>query len=388
MVNKRIDNNQKPSYKMRNVSIILLLCAAAVTGACKKNTVVVEEITVSPTAATFAAEGETKTFTVTTTGFAGTVTVTQTDGTSSWLTASLGGSTLTVAAAATDATVTTARTATITLTAGTATATVSVTQEKYVSPAPDGSAATLAAPGVIGYIKGTNTLTLKGSKEYAVNPDIKKYADDNFGGLSDQTVYAAYFKFGSLVAVSSDPTDSSSPCLEPEDIVAAPVEWQGSLGAARDYIGTDWNKIPLSAALAAGGIIVIDPSAGLGDPCAYYTRYFGEGWKLPTGTPYNGAPDYSKSNLTWKGADGVGAGLPAGELSGRDGESGVFYPAAGYRNHSNGAVGSQGSGGRYWSSVAIDGTTGSYLYFIDTYINASNASDYTNGFNVRCVSGN
>jgi hypothetical protein len=374
-------------------------------------------IDVDPATATFAAAGGTKSdFVVTTTDFTGTPTVVAIDNatseTAAWITsASVSGTTLTVTTAANSAT--TPRTATLTLTVtnagGTDTATVTITQEKYVVPAPDGGTPTLAPPGVIGYIAGTNTLTLKGSKEYADATsvdsdsdgigDIEEYAIDNFGGLENETVYVAYFKFGSLVAISSDPTDNTGTLLEPEDVVAAPDEWKGSLEQARDFIGTTWTNIPVYTSTDYGTTSkrnVSDPSyhntenfaAAKGDPCMYY--FGSDGWKLPTGKPYNGAPDYyrnseSDTNLPWRAVGALGAGLPAGRLSTRAGEAGMFYPAAGYRSYSNGSVNYQGTRGYYWSSTAIDSSYGDRLYFNSSTVLPSNYSYYAFGVSVRCV---
>jgi hypothetical protein len=243
----------------------------------------------------------------------------------------------------------------------------------------------LAAPGTIGYIAGTNELTLKGSNEFKDNAAIKKYADDNFGGLSDKTVYAAYFKFGSLVAVSSDPTDSSSPYLESDDIIAAPDEWKGSLAGARNYIGTDWSKVPFyndngtdfSNSYAASDSGYQSPSTAKGDPCQYY---FGTGWLLPSGNPYN---NYQSSDIASWSAVGTNNLPAAGRFSNLAGETGVFYSAAGGRHHSYGAV--QMSDGNYWSSTAGDSAGGYRLTFGSSDVDQSSLSYYDNGFSVRCV---
>jgi hypothetical protein len=302
---------------------------------------------------------------------------------------------------------TTARTGTITVSAGSATpVTITVTQAAP-APAPIGSAETLAPPGVIGYIKGTNTLTLRGSKEY-INAtvdtdgngknDIVDYAETiDPRGLENETVYIAYFKFGSLVAISSDPTDNNSPYLEPEDIVAAPDEWKGSLQGARDFIGTTWANIPAYNSTdyaIAWEKNASDPSyhnstnfaLGKGDPCMYY---FGSGgWRLPTGNPYNTSSPatYSTSNLVWKAANALGTGLPAGRLSTRAGESGWFYPVAGYRLNSNGDVYAQGSSVSLWSSTTNNGAYGYSMNLSRTSVNTSSYGNVSiTGFSIRCV---
>jgi hypothetical protein len=341
-------------------------------------------ISVSPTSASFAAAGDTKTFTVNTTNFSSAPTVSLSDGASSWLTYTLNGSTLSLTAAANTAT--TSRTATVTLTAVTATATVTVTQAAGVIPALDG--VTIAPPGVIGYIKGTNTLTLKGSKEYknakSVDSnndgigDIEQYAIDNFGGLSDSTVYVASFPCNSLVALTT--TNSIRP-LGPSNIVAAPEEWKGSLQDARDYIGSDYSKIPYNDSKGTVNEFKNDLANGLGDPCAYYTNYFGLGWELPTALPYNG---YVASDLTWEEVDALGTGIPAGMLSAKDGETGVFYPAAGIVAYTPDYVyiSGLGSSGDYMANS----TSNFLLYFNrNGALSLGSNTSHNSGFPVRCV---
>jgi hypothetical protein len=353
-------------------------------------------ITVDPTTATFAAAGETKTFTVETIHFVGNIDVSQTAGTSSWLTYTLNGSTLSLTAAANTAS--TERMATITLTAGTATTKLIVSQNG-IPAAPDGSSATLAPPGVIGYIKGTNTLTLRGSKEYANNPDIKQFALDNFGGLENKTVYAAYFPFGSLVGISSDPTDATADAsgnyFQSDDIVAAPDEWKGSLQGARDYIGTDWDNIPTYTAdwsfMNVSDPDYQSPSTAKGDPCMYYfgTKY-GGGWMLPTyrheANHVLAYDDYDPSNLIWKETNALGTDIPAGALSTKMGETGMFYPAAGMR-YSQGRIDHQGVFGDYRTSSAgrDGGLEAQKLHFEDGRVYTGDVYEYSIGHTVRCV---
>ncbi len=309
----------------------------------------------------------------------------------------------------------TERTAYIRITGGRMSFVVTVNQEKYELPI------RFAAPGVIGYIKGTNTLTLKGSKEYASNPDIAQYATDNFDGLSDQTVYVAYFQFGSLIAISSDPTDTSYPSLDRDDILAAPDEWKGSLEGARTAIGTTWSNIPVYTSTdwsTASKRNVSDPSyhvplTGKGDPCLYY---FGEkhggGWRLPVGgsnnatyepaitnggwnagtfgkTNWESSTNHSGAHSTWFAINNAGSDIPPGIRAG-DGTPGypadwtMFLPATGRRSR-GGIVGAQAQTGYYWSSTAHSAINGYNLTFDYTYVYPSVSNTYTWGFSVRCV---
>jgi hypothetical protein len=271
------------------------------------------------------------------------------------------------------------RTLYIHITAGRMILKAKVTQKAPLSPL----SGVLAPPGVIGYIRGTNTLTLKGSMEYSANSAIAQYATDNFGGLSDKTVYMAYFKFGSLIALSSDSTDTDG-TLESDDIITGPSEWN-------DYAtlkaNPTWAGIPVyqAADYTAGKTDVsaatyhnaANIALGKGDPCMYY--FGNNGWKLPKGNPYNG---YSETSLgAWQAASG---GIPAGRFSVVTGEEGLFYPAAGYRT-TTGSVFIQGTPGDYWSSTAYDDRFGYYLYFFSESVYPSSYTTYDFGYNIRCI---
>jgi hypothetical protein len=319
------------------------------------------------------------------------VTVTQTTGSDSWLTVTLDATGKTLTLKATANTLTSERTATVTLTGGGLSATVTVVQ---------GNGAVIAPPGVIGYIAGTNTLTLKGSREYknatAVDSngdgigDIEQYAIDNFGGLSDQTVFIAYFKFGSLIALSCDPTDTVTPFLEADDIIAAPSTTDGYIGldalkanvTAQTTDAARWNLIPKNLTIPAGATsIPSDPANSFGDPCTYY---FGSGWRTPKGSPYNGTPNYTTTNLVYYDWGALGTGLPSGRLSTRDGETGMFYPFGGQRNYTTGQMLVQFTGGYYLPSTYAGGIY--YCFAIgSSSISTGSRSDMNWGFNVRCV---
>jgi hypothetical protein len=363
-------------------------------------------VTVSPTSATFVAAGETKTFTVTTTDVLGTPTVTAIDDTTgeaaAWISsATVSGTTLTVTTVANSST-TTPRTATLTIAAGSTTATVTITQERLTG-------GVLASPGVIGYIKGTNTLTLRGSKEYSANTDVANYAlTIDPEGLEDETVYVAIFQFGSLIAFSSDPSGIKNQYPESDDYIVGPMEYTGwdALKANHDWLDTpvfdseeDWNYQDVDGNYTKRDVSHPDYhnstnfALGKGDPCMYY--FGSDGWKLPTGDPYNGygytyyndfSPVYSVTNMTWKDEGALGTGLPAGVLSGEDGETGWFYPAAGYRN-SPGDMYSDRNG-NYWASTARNNVVqnvGNSLYFDSSEIWFDDYIGYIWGYAIRCV---
>ena len=63
----------------------------------------------------------------------------------------------------------------------------------------------------------------------------------------------------------------------------------------------------------------------------------------------------------------------------------VFFPAAGYRNRSNGSVNNVGSNGNYWSAVPNSVNNGYNLNFNSGNVNPLNNNNRANGFSVRPV---
>lgn len=72
---------------------------------------------------------------------------------------------------------------------------------------------------------------------------------------------------------------------------------------------------------------------------------------------------------------------------GKAGDGTVFFPAAGYRNRSDGSVYSYsvGSGGRYWSAVPNSVGSGYLLYFDSGYVYPLNGYNRASGFSLRPV---
>ena len=62
------------------------------------------------------------------------------------------------------------------------------------------------------------------------------------------------------------------------------------------------------------------------------------------------------------------------------------FPAAGYRNNSNGGLNNAGSNGNYWYGSPNSATNGYNLNFNSTNLNTSNNNNRAYGFSVRCVS--
>ncbi|MDR2912978.1 MAG: hypothetical protein LBV38_06820 [Alistipes sp.] len=273
----------------------------------------------------------------------------------------------------------------------------------YDPPLPKGVP---ASPGVIGYygdgpLKGQ--LTLQGSVDYK-GTDVER--DSKFGPLADVPVYVAYFKFGSLVATSSELGDAS---FTADDIVATPT------GYAKP---TSWATINDAADVTTNRIMsgedfhnvfgTTHENIGLGDACAYYfgNKTFGgkTGWRIPTGRPWHEFGDVnfgtiSKSytaNWNSNGAHWVDKSkspytdLPYNGAVASDGTSedwSMFLPAAGGRSNSAVAF-DQGIVADYWASTVGGGRpnySGNLLSLESSDLNVHAALGYDFAIAIRCV---
>jgi hypothetical protein len=104
------------------------------------------------------------------------------------------------------------------------------------------------------------------------------------------------------------------------------------------------------------------------DPCP-------KGWRVPSQysdtSPWFG---WSASNFKW---------TDKGRTYGDD-PNAQYYPAAGYRNYSNGRFSDVGSFGTYWSA-SVTGSYGYCLDFSSGYVDPSYDYYRAFGYSVRCV---
>ena len=264
--------------------------------------------------------------------------------------------------------------------------------------------------GVIGYYaedgpggRQKGALTLEGDNSLGYG-----------GGTSPVPVYAAYFKWGSLIAVNSEYRGE----FVPEDIIAAKgyegkTDPEEALAEIRSYVssGTNaqnrWDFIPygdLNGRTNTSGTPVWPETtptniiAGRGDPCIHY---FGNGWRTPTnqqnidfvgregqsnsGTQYpanSGLIYYESTTNGNSAANPLVGNFPKGGASG----SGVRLPGAGSRNWTGNGMPGLGSTGYYWSATPYSTVNGYELAFNDGYVNPSlTGNSYAYGFAVRCV---
>ena len=249
----------------------------------------------------------------------------------------------------------------------------------------------LAPPGVLGIGSSSGKLTLRGSKEYK-NTSVATGADGvstlDFGPIENETVYAAHFKWGSLIAISAQTLPAD--LFDVTDIAWAPAGYnltglQASIGAQTGQ--TAWDMVPYADGTAFPASFPLNTpeniAAGLGDPCQLADGG-NMNWKIPDGHPWNGysAANFSSSiifNASGINVHGRTAGSPTPAWS-------MFLPYVGNRNDHGDLNALVGRNGNYWSTAysSPDGTFN--LYFDDQNVILLNSGDRrTSGFAIRCV---
>ncbi len=275
--------------------------------------------------------------------------------------------------------------------------TVSIVQEAEQAPVvPLPTSGILAPPGVLGVGETTGQLTLRGSTEYAGTI----YAmNSDFGAPANETVYVAFFQYGSLIGTSSSTVNKT---FSKNEVVWAPENYD--IQALMSRMTTDgtpsWTIIPNGV---GGSFPSNNVAAGIGDPCKFADGANGSGpWKTPPGSPWNGVTYTNATlpivNLTLQGSSIPGRGTTDGKM---------FLPVTGFRNSSAGEraefdgqdlPGPYGTivpgslTGSYWSTANAGAQYLYYGYILQfenkrNTINLSkNSSGRWYGAAVRCVS--
>jgi hypothetical protein len=236
---------------------------------------------------------------------------------------------------------------------------------------------------VLGYTAGSRKLTLKGSREYAGTPLEE---NSQFGTVSNETVYVAYFKYGSLIALSSEANDGT---FDDKDIIWAPIGYKNAstaaaaLTQAKADIGT-WATVPYRA--SAGWPDAV--ASGYGDPCNY-AEGGGDEWHVPSKTEMSGFNGnttkwYNKSTTGYPYSDGMVLGKTTQDWS-------MFLSATGSRDSQSGEVASGLTGGfnfgYYWlNSLTTDGFNwGESLYFGSGSPVQTGSGRPSTGYAIRCM---
>jgi hypothetical protein len=226
---------------------------------------------------------------------------------------------------------------------------------------------------------------LRGSREYA-GSELETHSE--FGRVSNETVYVAYFKFGSVIAVSSEANGN----FKSSDIVWVPSGYNGindpanALTSARNMI-TSWQDSDFGTATNWDGNI----TDGKGDPCKY-AEAGGEGWHVPTKNDIQSG-GFTASATNWHTSYTLSTGikLPPGRLI-NDPEYNwsISMPATGYRNTQYGEMDNSLTGGinvgLYWLNTANGSSNGDALYFNNGSLSVDGTGQNRNrGLAIRCM---
>lgn len=200
----------------------------------------------------------------------------------------------------------------------------------------------------------------------------------NLDGPAREENYMVYYKWGSTIAIAGGDED------DPYDytrIAWVPVGYTTDLTTL-----TAWANIPYIGDSSNPDMTYLkdenidytkaNPANGIGDPCRLAVKDGSVGiWRMPVGVFYNGY-------------NSMGAWATVGGTAGRYNTAGnQFYPAAGVRNPSNGALWSVASEGFYWMGTRVNSNMGRHMRF-DTIdgneaLNGNQVRSY--GFAIRCV---
>ena len=193
-------------------------------------------------------------------------------------------------------------------------------------------------------------------------------------GAKDNTTATGYKKVSVATAGSTGPNTLYYAVKNPLSFIynaGAPYDWYTSTNSTSAQRNDLWGDGAAKSAY---------------DPCP-------EGWRIaPNGTWSDfGTNAYAAPFWYWiNGVQQTASGSPAFVQSGRNGRlyaAGsvkAWYPAPGYRERANGALGGVGNYGYSWAST-VSGTYGMYLWFSTAGLYPSSAGIRAYGFQVRCL---
>ncbi|MEG2760172.1 MAG: FISUMP domain-containing protein [Mucinivorans sp.] len=104
-----------------------------------------------------------------------------------------------------------------------------------------------------------------------------------------------------------------------------------------------------------------------------------DGWRLPTFDEFKQLHD--RTTHEWINRDGLNGMLFTDTDNGNE----IFFPAAGHRDYTDGALLAVGTQGVYWSSSIGNATYGLYLNFHAGYVYPQLDTNRMYGFPLRCV---
>lgn len=236
-----------------------------------------------------------------------------------------------------------------------------------------------APPGVLGVGAETGKLTLRGSKGFASNHSTNpgnyvanQYAIEKLGGLANETVYVALFRWGGLVAVNGYPKDGSTTWKGLDDVMWAPPGYDFSW-----ITGTPQSLSALPYAENTEIFPATNATTGLGDPCSFADKGNSpQAWRMPN-------VDYSTNRI--EGIDYILATTHynnTDQLYYYDDMYGGVTPVnmQRYMGNANASIANASS----WTKSSASLTQGVVLYNGSSYYTVS--VEYSKYFNiVRCV---
>ncbi len=256
-----------------------------------------------------------------------------------------------------------------------------------------------APPGVLGVNARTGELTLVGSVHYKgtdVATDKREAGKDDdateeFGPISSDTVFVAYFKWGSLIGLNGD----DSEFFNVGNLAWAPKSY--NVASLMKNIGNPetgeegriaWGRIPFAS---QNDFPMNQPSFGLGDPCAYANKGTATArYAMPVSGAANGWWDRGTfgtvHDAPWPLSNGATFVPQAGEIpaGARTADWSMFLAVAGQRNEDTGLFTTLG-GGMYWSSAPQDATKAFGMDFASDNVAPSVSYIQSKAIAIRCI---
>ena len=161
---------------------------------------------------------------------------------------------------------------------------------------------------------------------------------------------------------------------------ACNVDAFGTFAAKPEDAGMfyQWNRP--KAWPATGSVTGWNPSDPSGDTWEAANDPCPTGWRVPTTADFLALSNTDNVTYAWTTLNGV----DGGRFTDKTSDAWIFFPAAGYRNSSNGALYSAGSHAYYWSSTQSSSTNAYYLNSSSGSL--SQSGDFrAAGRSVRCV---
>ncbi|MFA7115881.1 MAG: fimbrillin family protein [Bacteroidales bacterium] len=192
------------------------------------------------------------------------------------------------------------------------------------------------------------------------------FMDRNLGATTvtpgEVTTYGLYYQWGRKDPFKTEGTVTTADASSLSNSILNPSTFYIEASGVR----YDWCTTPNDAFW--GGAFISSPTEKtIFDPCP-------AGWRVPA---WNGSvspwSEFTAMNFIWSDTNHGGTY-----------SDGAFYPAAGFRSNSSGALRDLGCRGNYWSG-SPNGSYGYNLFFLNGIVIPNDGDYRANGYSVRCV---